>query len=65
MLALVLTGILVTTQNGTELARVSRAHGTAQLAVYDQGAFYVAFKQGDDGEIDVRPHKGLESSVVR
>jgi hypothetical protein len=34
-------------ENGTELARVSRAHGTAQLAVYDQGAFYVSF-----GELD-------------
>ena len=30
-------------ENGTELARVARFHGTAQLAVYDQGAFYVAF----------------------
>jgi hypothetical protein len=35
--------VVVPIENGTELARVSRAHGTAQLAVYDQGAFYVAF----------------------
>ena len=30
-------------ENGTELARVSRSHGRAQLAVYDTGAFFVAF----------------------